>query len=112
MQNRPRAPIVAKRPSPLPYIPKHEIPAPAPVSRPAPARPTLKALDFAEALNVMSEAKVATEAPSAPSEPIKRQGAPAVPPAATEPVIASKTGESLLEMARRLKETRKSINTD
>lgn len=109
--DRPKAPIVASKPRTLPYIPKHEMPpAPTPVvKRPGPVK-EMGGLDFAELVTELaSQKEVAPALVEKPAEPPKPVAAPQPSP---KPETPPKATESLLEMARRLKETRKSITTD
>ena len=108
--DRPRAPIVAGKPRTLPYIPKHEMPeAPAPVKRVA-AEPVSVGLDFATIVNELAAAprEVPVEPAQQPAKPLKLAEVPHPSP---KPENPPKATESLLEMARRLKESHKSLTT-
>lgn len=106
--DRPKAPIVASKPRTLPYIPKHEMP-PAPPPMPIKRQePQMQALDFASVVTELAK-ETAQEAPQKPVEPPKPVAAPQPLPKAENPPKAT---ESLLEMARRLKEARKSLTTE
>lgn len=110
--DRPKAPIVASKPRTLPYIPKHEMPpAPPPVvKRPEPTK-EMGGLDFASLVTELASQKeeVALGLTEKPVEPPKSVAAPQP---SLKPENPPKATESLLEMARRLKEARKSITTE
>lgn len=106
--DRPMAPIVASKPRTLPYIPKHEMPeAPPPIKRKEES--SIKALDFADIVSELAAEKPAQEAPQKLVEPPKPVAAPQPSPKLENPPKAT---ESLFEMARRLKEARKSLTTE
>ena len=110
--DRPMAPIVASKPRTLPYIPKHEMPeAPPPiVKRPEPTK-EMGGLDFASLVAELASQKeeVALRPTEKPVEPPKPVATPQLSP---KPENPPKAAESLLEMARRLKEARKSVTTE
>lgn len=106
--DRPKAPVVASKPRTLPYIPKDEMPlAPSPVLVKRQDQ-GMQALDFASVVSSLAHAP-AQEAPQKPVELSEPAATPQPLPKAENPPKAT---ESLLEMARRLKEARKSLTTE
>lgn len=111
LPDRPKAPVVASKPRNLPYIPKHEMPEappPAPIKR---VEPKSQGLDFASLVSELASA-TAYEPPEPAVKPAEPPKAVAAPQPSPKPQNPPKATESLLEMARRLKEARKSLTTE
>lgn len=95
----PRAPGTRTTPSAAPKVPQQ----------------TVQNLDFAQVVTELAKTpvkEVPAEPANRPAVPPKEVAAPVAPPATKTAPAPAKAGESLLELARRMKQAKSSLTTD
>lgn len=87
----------------------------APAATPKPPQQTIQNLDFAQVVTELAanpKQEAPAKPPKRPVEPPKAVAAPVAPPATKTAPAPAKAGESLLELARRMKQAKSSITTE